>query len=171
MPSYSPEIIEAAMRMWAQANGAIGWSELARRINDRFGVKVAANTVKGWYERGVPVSWQEFLARYQAHLYESQAKRLAEEAAEVREHTWIALRSMFQILSKEVQQYAEGELKLKWRSADALFQAYLNVVKEYYRIFGDNSKAIEEIVRQMPEEARAALKRELEAEGGAVAEA
>ena len=159
--NYPPEVVDSAMKLWAQSGGTLGWSDIARRLNEIYGIKVAANTVKSWYQRGIPISWNEFLERYNARLYENQAKRLAEEAAEVREHTWIALRSMFKIIGKEIQKYAEGKIELKWRSADALFQTYLSVVKEYYRIFGDNDKEIQALLKSMPEEARRKLEEEL----------
>jgi len=160
--SYSPEIIDAAMKMWAQSGGVMGWTDIARRLHEVYGVKVSANTVKSWHDKGVPIDWHEFRDRFNARLYENQAKRLAEEAAEVREQTWIALRSMFKILSKEVQRYAEGDLHLKWRSADALINSFLSVVKEYHRIFGDPTKEIQALIEAMPESAREQLRQELE---------
>jgi len=158
--SYSPELPDAAMKIWAQ-NNRPGWSEIARRVNEMFGKRVAPQTIKGWHDRGVPMNWEEFESRYKSHLYMNEAVRLAEESAEVREDTWVAMKSMMRKMSADMQQILDGELELRYRSADAFYTTYLRVITQYYKLFGENNEElIKGLLAKLPEDKLAELKKE-----------
>lgn len=148
---YPSEIQDAAMKIWVQGNRPT-WTEVARRVNEAFNVSVKPHTVKSWYEKEIPMNWEEFEKRYKAKIYMSEAERLADEAAEVREHTWRALRAMFSKMADDMVKWKTGELEMKYRSADGFVNAFLKVIQAYYNMFGDNEQYIKALLEKMPKD-------------------
>jgi len=159
--SYPPEIQDGAMRLWAQLNRP-SWSVLAAKVNEAFGVNLSSYTLRTWHRKGIPIKWEDFESRYKSRLYSREAERLADEAAQVRDQVWVAMRALFAKLTEDMRKWKDGELQMKYKSADAFVSAYSRIINAYYKMFGDNEKAIEALLRRMDSAELAELVKETE---------
>lgn len=149
--TYSPEVQDAAMKIWAQGNRP-SWAEVARRVNEMFQISVSPLTVHTWHDKKIPMDWEEFEKRYKSRLYQEEAERLANEAAEVREQVWKALRAMFSKMAGDMVKWQSGEMEIKYRSGEGFINSFLRVVQVYYQLFGDNEQFIKSLLEKMPKD-------------------
>lgn len=168
--SYSPDVQDMAMKIWVQGNRP-PWTEVASRVNEMFSLSISPVTIRLWYDKKIPMDWEEFERRYKAKLYQQEAERLADEAAEVREQTWKALRAMFSKLAEDMVRWKSGEMDLKYRSGEGFINSFLRVVQVYYQIFGDNEQFIKALLERMPKDELLEFKKMIESGSAQMPEA
>jgi len=148
---HPPDVKDAAMKLWVQGNRP-SWRELSRRVEEATGVKVYPATLRSWYENEIPMSWDVFEQRYKSIVYMNEAERLAREAAEVREHTWTAIRALFSKMIDDLSRWRSGEIDLQYRSADHFIAAFIKLLQTYNGMFGNPDSAIAALLEKIPKE-------------------
>lgn len=155
MARPTAEIAEYAMILWATEG--LSFHQISDQIKARYGETFSPATVRGWKENRLPYDWEEWKKTYRARMTAKQIEEISDQALKARKYTYDLFNSLLHIQSNLLKRIIDGSEKLKPRSLESFMREVRETAKDYRELFADPAVLINELLKHLSDEEKAAI--------------